>query len=248
MGDERTEVAKLETKVMLRRLVFATDTILAKMFLVFSVSGMLSVIVVVIMMFVIVMFVVVMFIVTVFSVVLVMLLRSGSMGRLTPSVGSPLTPVDRDARWLSTGGGGRINCGRRSRRRGRSGGRNSRGSGGGGGWSRSRNSGRWNRGCCGISSGSINNKRRRRAQGYDGDERRGADPVVAVRQLTGNISDIQLRNSEGVRTLSDAILAVVVLESVERHGNCNGMIERIKALTNPRNVLEKAIDTGEIAH
>ena len=181
MGDERTEVAKLETKVMLRRLVFATDTILAKMFLVFSVSGMLSVIVVVIMMFVIVMFVivmfvVVMFIVTVFSVVLVMLLRSGSMGRLTPSVGSPLTPVGRDARWLSTGGGGRINCGRRSRRRGRSGGRNSRGSGGGGGWSRSRNSGRWNWSCCGISSGSINCKRGRRAQGNDGDERRGAVP------------------------------------------------------------------------
>ena len=161
---------------------------------------------------------------------------------------SPLTPVGRDARWLSTGGGGGIHCGRGGRRRSRSGGRNSSWSGGGGGWSRSRNSGRWNWSCCGISSGSINCKRGRRAQGNDGDERRGADPVVAIRQLTGNISDIQLRNSDGVRRLSDAIVAVVILESVERHRYFNGIIERIEALTNPRNVLEKTTDTGEIAH
>ena len=134
---------------------------------------------------------------------------------------------------MRTGGGGGIHCGRGGRRRSRSCGRNS---------------GRWNWSCCGISSGSINCKGRWRAQGDDGNERRGADPVVAIRQLTGNISDIQLRNSdvEWVQ-LSYAIVAVVILESVVRHGNCNGIIERIEALTNPRNVLEKATDTGEIA-
>ena len=137
--------------------------------------------------FVIAIFVIVIFIVAIFSVVLVMIPVvvpvSGSMGRLAPMTPfgrngggrSPLTPVGRDARWLSTWGGGGIHCGRGGRRRSRSGGRNS---------------GRWNWSCCGISSGSINYKRRWRAQGDDGNERRGADPVVDIRQLTGNAVDI----------------------------------------------------------
>ena len=84
MGDERTGVAKLETIVKLRRLVFATDTIFAKMFLVFSVSGMLSVVAIIIVVifvvaifvvviFIVVIFVVAIFIVAIFSVVLVMI-------------------------------------------------------------------------------------------------------------------------------------------------------------------------------
>ena len=63
MGDERTGVVKLETIVKLRRLVFA------KMFLIFSVSGMLSVVAIfIVAIFVIVIFVVVIFVVTVPSV------------------------------------------------------------------------------------------------------------------------------------------------------------------------------------
>ena len=96
MGDERTGVVKLETIVELRRLVFATGTIFAKMFLVFSVSGMLSVVAIfLVVMFVIAIFVIVIFIVTVFFVVLVMIPVvvpvSGSMGRL-----APMTPLGRN--------------------------------------------------------------------------------------------------------------------------------------------------------
>ena len=91
MGDERTGVVKFETIVMLRRLVFATDTIFAKMFPVFSVFGMLSVDAI----FLVVIFVVVIFIVTVFFVVIVMIPVvvpvSGSMGRL-----APMTPFGRN--------------------------------------------------------------------------------------------------------------------------------------------------------